>query len=282
VGARDLDLRRPLIMGVVNVTPDSFSDGGAFLDPARATAHALALCEQGADILDIGGESTRPGAADVPAAEELARVLPVVEAIRRALPHALLSIDTRKAAVAAPCLAAGAQIINDVSGFCYDDDLPQVVARAHASAVLMHMRGTPATMLHDTRYDDLFDAISSHLRHGLSRAAAAGIPTERVALDPGIGFAKDLSQNLTLIANLHRLLPLGRPLLLGVSRKRFIGALTHKDDPADRAFGTAAAVTACVLHGASILRVHDVAQARDAILVAAAIRDAALASPPRT
>lgn len=272
---RDLDLHRPRVMGVVNVTPDSFSDGGAFLDPARAVAHALSLAHDGADILDIGGESTRPGAPDVSEDEERRRVLPVVCGVRAALPDVLISVDTRKAAVAADVLAAGADIINDVSGLSYDPAMAEVIARAGASAVLMHMRGTPATMLQETGYADLFAHVSDHLRWGLSRCVEVGIPLARVALDPGIGFAKDLNQNISLIAHLRKLLPLGRPLLLGVSRKRFIGALTGREVH-DRAHGTAAALTACVLHGASILRVHDVSQAVDVIKVATAIRDAAL------
>jgi dihydropteroate synthase len=271
VGKVWLGVERAAVMGVVNITPDSFSDGGLYLDPRRAVEHGLRLVEEGADLLDVGGESTRPGAVYVDEAEELRRVLPVVEGLIAAGVAVPISVDTRKAEVARQTLAAGALVINDVSGLRDDPQMASVIAAAGASAVLMHMRGSSQTMQTDTHYADLFAEVIAHLAQGLGLCKDAGVEVERVALDPGIGFGKDLPQNLSLIAHLDRLHVLGRPILMGVSRKRFIGTLTGRDVDG-RGAGTLAAVAACVLRGAAVVRVHDVASALDVVKVCAAIR----------
>jgi dihydropteroate synthase len=260
-------------MGVVNATPDSFSDGGRFLDPAAAVALAEQQAAEGADLVDLGGESTRPGAAPVAPAEELRRVVPVVERLRArgfALP---ISIDTSKAEVARAALAAGADLVNDVTGLA-DPALAEVVARAGVPVVLMHLRGTPATMEARAVYRDLLGEVAAELGAALARAEAAGIPAERTILDPGIGFAKTPEQSLALLARVGELAALGRPLLVGPSRKRFIGHVSGAP-VGERLPGTLAAVTACVLAGVQFLRVHEVAPARQAALVAAALRKAA-------
>ncbi len=255
-----------VVMGIVNVTPDSFSDGGRFLDPAAAIAHGRALLAEGADVLDVGGESTRPGAAPVGAAEELARVLPVVEALAAA--GATVSVDTTKAAVAAPCLAAGARWVNDVSALRADPALAGVTADAGAELCLMHMRGEPRTMQADPRYDDVVDDVRAFLEERLSAAVAAGVAEERVWLDPGIGFGKTAEHNLALLGRLDALVALGRPVLVGTSRKSFLGRLTGRAEAADRLAGTLATTVLARARGARGFRVHDVAPARDALLVA--------------
>ncbi len=278
IGARLFDGPGPFLMGVVNATPDSFSDGGLFLDPEAAIAQALRLAGEGADLIDLGGESTRPGAAPVPADEELRRVLPVIRGLRArgfALP---ISIDTWKGTVARAALAAGADLVNDVTGLS-DPELGAAVADAGAPVVLQHTRGTPADMASRARYADVVVEVAAELAQALARAEAAGIPPERVILDPGIGFAKDTPQNVELLARVGELRRLGRPLLVGPSRKRFIGDLSGAA-PADRVPGTLAAVTACVLAGVELLRVHDVAPARQAAAIAAAIRGAGAGSSP--
>jgi dihydropteroate synthase len=273
IGARLLDGPGPFVMGVLNATPDSFSDGGAFLDPDAAAARAFAMAEEGADLVDVGGESTRPGAPEVPAAEEIRRVVPVIARLRaRGFPLPV-SVDTRKGAVARAALAAGADLVNDVSGLS-DPDLARAVAEAGAPAVLMHMRGTPADMASRAVYRDVVAEVREELRAALGRAVAAGIPEERLVLDPGIGFAKTAEQSLALLARLAELRSLGRPLLVGPSRKSFIGKVTGAPVEA-RLPGTLAAVAAAVLAGAEIVRVHDVGPAREAARVAAAIRDSA-------
>jgi dihydropteroate synthase len=260
-------------MGVVNATPDSFSDGGRFLDADAAVAQAERLAAEGADLVDLGGESTRPGSAPVDAAEERRRVVPVIERLRaRGFPLPI-SLDTCKAEVARAGLAAGADLVNDVTGLS-DQAMARVVAEAGVPVVLMHMRGTPATMQAHARYADLLGEVAAELREAMARAAAAGIPPERLLLDPGVGFAKTTPQNVELLARVGELRALGRPLLVGPSRKRFIGELTGAPVEA-RLPGTLAAVTACVLAGVELLRVHDVAGARQAAQVAAALRDAA-------
>jgi dihydropteroate synthase len=265
-----LPLDRPVVMGILNVTPDSFSDGGRFFDPADAIARARRMAEEGADLVDVGGESTRPGAPAVSADEEAARVVPVVRAIRDAL-ELPVSVDTRKAAVAREALAAGADAINDVSGLA-DAEMASAVAPSGAGLVLMHMRGTPQTMQRLTDYGDVVDEVAAELAESLSRSDAAGIARERVVLDPGIGFAKTAEQNLELIASLHRIQArLGRPLLLGPSRKSFIGALLG-GIPADaRDAGTVGACVAGLARGARLFRVHDVRAARQALDVAWAV-----------
>jgi dihydropteroate synthase len=260
-------------MGVVNVTPDSFSDGGRFADPDAAVARALRLAEEGADLVDLGGESTRPGAPPVPAEEELRRVLPVVERLRArgfALP---ISIDTSKAEVARAALRAGADLVNDVTGL-RDPALAEAVAEAGAPVVLMHMRGTPADMAERAVYGDVVAEVRAELEEALARAEAAGIPRDRTILDPGLGFAKTAEHSLVLLARLAQLGTLGRPLLVGPSRKSFIAKAGGGASVAERLPGTLAAVAAAVLAGAELVRVHDVAPARQAALVARAIRAA--------
>lgn len=263
----------PWIMGILNVTPDSFSDGGKFINAEDAANHALAMVAAGARIIDIGGESTRPGAEPADEATEIARTCPVIQTLRRRS-DVLISIDTQKAAVAAAAVAAGADMVNDVSGLRRDPEMPTVVAETRAGCVAMHMRGTPATMQQFTDYDDLVAEISKYFLDTLKLAAAAGIGEEHLIFDPGIGFSKTAEQSLELIAATGRFRDLGRPILLGPSRKSFIGKILDQAVAAERGWGTAAAITACVLNGADILRVHDVPEMLDVTRVAAAIRDA--------
>jgi dihydropteroate synthase len=259
-------------MGIVNATPDSFSDGGRFLAPDAAVEQALRLAAEGADLVDVGGESTRPGAPPVAADEEIRRVVPVIERLRARGLAVPISVDTTKAAVARAALAAGADLVNDVSGLA-DPELGRVVAEARVPAVLMHTRGTPADMQSRAIYADVTAEIAAELRAVLDRAVAAGIDPDVVILDPGVGFAKTAEQNLELLARIGELHALGRPLLVGPSRKSFIGKLTGAPVE-DRLPGTVAAVTACVLAGVELLRVHDVGACRQAAVVAAALRDA--------
>lgn len=261
------------IMGVVNVTPDSFSDGGRFLSAEAAIAHGLALVHQGADILDIGGESTRPGADEVPADEERARVIPVVEELK-AETDAALSIDTRKPEVATDAIAAGASIWNDVSALTYSPDSLRVAAALDCDIVLMHAQGDPKTMQDSPHYDDVVEDVYGFLADRINACEKAGIDPSRLIVDPGIGFGKTLEHNLALIANLRRFCDLGRPVLLGASRKRFISAL-DREGPADQRLGGSLAATLAGLQGgAAIFRVHDVAATRQALSVAAAIHNA--------
>lgn len=265
---------RTAVMGIVNVTPDSFSDGGAFLDPGAAIAHGLQLASEGADLLDVGGESTRPGAAPVPADEEARRVVPVIRelAARAGVP---VSVDTTKAAVARAALAAGATLVNDVSGLRFDSELGAVVAHAKAALVVMHMQGEPRTMQKAPRYADLLPEVIGELGAALARAEAAGIDPGRTIVDPGIGFGKTLEHNLELLARLGELRILGRPILVGPSRKSFIGALLDLP-PAGRLEGTIAACCLAADRGAHLVRVHDVGAVRRALRVADAIgREAA-------
>jgi dihydropteroate synthase len=266
-------------MGVLNLTPDSFSDGGRFLDPGAAVARAHALAEQGADLVDVGGESTRPGAAPVPAAEEIRRVVPVLDRLRAGGFPVPLSVDTSKPEVARAALAAGAAMVNDVTGLA-DPALAAVVAEAGVPVVLMHMRGTPRDMQDRAVYRDVVAEVRDELAGALARAARAGIPPSRVVLDPGIGFAKTAEQSLEVLARLRELGALGRPILVGPSRKSFIGRVTGAA-VGDRLPGTLAAVAAAVLGGAAFVRVHDVAAARQAAQVAAAIREADRPAGPR-
>jgi dihydropteroate synthase len=264
-----------LVMGIVNVTPDSFSDGGDYADPSRAIARGLELVAQGADWLDIGGESTRPGAAPVPPAEEVERVLPVVRELRQRT-QALISIDTMKAITARAALAAGAHVVNDVSSLQADPDMGRVLAETQAGCILMHMRGTPGTMRSLALYGDVVAEVREELAQRLAAAlAASGLPAEHFMLDPGIGFAKTPAQNLVLMGSLSRLrAELGRPLLVGPSRKSFIGQVLEQPDPRQRLWGTAGAVAACALQGVDVVRVHDVREMRDVVRVCTAIRQA--------
>ena len=258
---------RTLIMGIINVTPDSFA--GGFPDPQAAIAEGLRLAAEGADLLDVGGESTRPGALPVPAAEERARTEPVVRALVQAGHR--VSIDTTKAEVAQAALDAGAEIVNDVSALLRDPALGPLVARTGAALCLMHLRGTPADMQSRANYQDLLGEVQSELAQALARAHQAGIAGDRIALDPGLGFAKTGAHNLLLLRRLRELTQLGHPLLVGASRKSFLGKLTGKP-PAERAIASAAAAALAAANGAAILRVHDVAATREALLVADAVR----------
>ena len=255
--------RRTLVMGVLNITPDSFSDGGKFFDFSSAVDHALAMQREGADLLDVGAESTRPGAADIGANEELRRLLPVLEGLRRSL-KIPISVDTRRAIVAEAAIAAGAQILNDVSGLKHDPQLARIAARHRVPLVLMHMRGTPATMQKKPFAPNVLRDVTSGLRKSIAIARKAGVVKSQIILDPGIGFGKSFAQNYELLAKLHELAKLGYPLLVGTSRKGFLGATLARDGklaPSDqRLWATAATVTASILSGAHIVRVHDVAE----------------------
>ena len=264
-------LERPAILGVLNVTPDSFSDGGKFLDVDRAVAHARTLVEEGADAIDVGGESTRPNAVAVPEVEELRRVLPVIERIRGLAP---LSIDTTKAVVAARALDAGATIVNDVSGATADPAMLRVVAERGAAIILVHRKGTPRTMNRLARYHDVVAEVRAFLAERFAAALAAGVRRDAIAVDPGIGFAKTLSHNLELLARLAEIVSLGFPVVVGVSRKRFLGRLLGGAPPSERGEGTIAASLLAVSAGAHVVRVHDVAPMSRALRVARSIWDA--------
>ncbi len=266
-----LDLSGPIVMGILNLTPDSFSDGGELRSLDEALERAERLVEEGAGILDIGGESTRPGAENVPVAAELDRILPVLEAVRARL-DVPISVDTRKAEVAASAIRAGARIVNDVSGLNHDPDMARVVAEGGASLVLSHMRGSPATMKQEAHYGDLLGEVTLELGKSLASALAAGIPEDRIVVDPGIGFAKNARQSLTLLQHLDALFALKRPILVGPSRKSFIGEITGLP-PAQRVAGTAAACVLAYERGARIFRVHDVQVVVQALEVARAILD---------
>jgi len=255
------------LMGVINVTPDSFSDGGAFLDPDAAVTHGKRLVAEGADILDIGGESTRPGADPVSQDEELWRVVPVLEGLNET--GAQLSIDTMKPGVAIRALEAGATIVNDVTAFRFAPEMAQLVAETGATACLMHMLGEPRTMQLNPTYDDVVSDVKAFLEERLGFATQEGIPEEKVWLDPGIGFGKTLEHNLELLRRLDELASIGRPLVIGTSRKSFLAKLTGRD-VAERLAGTIATNVLALERGATIFRVHDVAEVGDALKVAAA------------
>jgi dihydropteroate synthase len=267
---RRLVLDPPLVMGVLNVTPDSFSDGGRYLDPDAAVRHALEMADEGADIIDIGAESSRPGAQPVSESEELRRLIPVVrEVCRRVVVP--VSVDTTKAGVARAALDAGAAIVNDISACQADPAMLPVVADAGAGLVLMHMQGTPQTMQRAPHYRSVVDEVREFLRERLQIAVRAGVAAEQILLDPGIGFGKNLEHNLALLARLDALHSLGRPILVGVSRKSFIGEVLGRGLD-DRLMGTAAAVAAAVSRGARVVRVHDVKAMRDVVRMTDAIR----------
>ncbi|OYQ32633.1 dihydropteroate synthase [Niveispirillum lacus] len=266
------DLSRPLIMGIVNVTPDSFSDGGDHENADAAIAHGRRLLAEGADILDIGGESTRPGAAPVPVAVEIARVVPVIRAL--AAEGAVISIDTRHAAVMQAAAEAGARIINDVTALTGDPDSLSVAAATGLPVILMHIQGEPQTMQDAPHYDDVIGEVLAWLAQRIDAAVAAGIGRDRIAIDPGIGFGKDLSHNVALLARTAALHGLGCPLLIGVSRKRFIAALSAGEAPKDRVAGSIAAALHSLGQGAHILRVHDVAATMQAVAVWQALQSA--------
>ncbi len=271
---RSFDLtQRALVMGIVNVTPDSFSDGGRYAEPAAAIARCEALLEEGADLLDLGGESTRPGSAPVPAEEQWRRLAPVLAGLRARRPDAVLSVDTRSAEVARRALESGAQVINDVSALA-DPAMAGVVAAAGAGLVLMHLRGTPATMQDDTAYADVVAEVTAYLRTRMHSAVAAGVEVTAIALDPGIGFGKSTEGSLALLAHTAALAALGRPVLVGASRKRFLGAITGVESVHDRVDGSLAAAAIAVFEGAHIVRVHDVRASARVVRVAEAARAA--------
>ena len=306
LGTRTLELgKRTLIMGIVNVTPDSFSDGGLYLDSEKATTHAIRLLDEGADIIDIGGESTRPGASvaaaspqreakenaarmtsssspvpkiAVSAEEELRRVLPVITALKKLRPDAVISIDTYKASVARAAAAAGTEIVNDVSGLRWDSQMARTIAEIKCGAVLMHMRGRPEEWRNLPPPGDIVLLVKRELREWVEAAVLAGVRRERIALDPGFGFGKNFDQNYPLLCRFQELQSLGFPLLAGTSRKSFLGRTLAKDGKdaavADRLYGNLAAHTALILKGAHILRTHDVKAAVEAARVADAILEA--------
>jgi dihydropteroate synthase len=267
---RELELgRHTLVMGVLNVTPDSFSDGGRYLDPCLAVDRALEMQEEGVDIVDVGGESSRPGAEPVGLDEELSRVVPVVERLAAEL-RVPISVDTTRASTARAALGAGAEIVNDISALRFDPGLADAAAAAGAAVVLMHMRGDPSVMQKLEPSPDIFAEVEKDLLEAINVATERGVPFERLVLDPGIGFGKTVDQNVALVARLGRLARLDRPLLVGTSRKSFLGRLTGRETP-DRLAATLASVTAAVLAGAHVVRVHDVAPAVDAVRVADAV-----------
>lgn len=277
IRGRELSLERPLVMGVVNVTPDSFSDGGRFQTSSAALAHAARLVVEGADIVDVGGESTRPqGAEVVPTDEELRRVLPVIRTLAAERPELVISVDTVKAAVAEAALAAGAHIVNDVSGLRLDAEMASVVAAAGAGVVVTHSRGGVADMatFAHADYGDFLEEMLGELAERVRAAERAGVTRSAIAVDPGIGFSKRAEHSLRAIACLERLAAWGLPIVVGASRKRFIGQLTGQANAAQRTYGSVGAAVMAYERGAHVLRVHDVAATRQALDVAAAIRDA--------
>lgn len=270
VGERTLRFaHRPHIMGILNVTPDSFSDGSLFLDPERAVERALEMEEEGADSIDIGGESTRPSAAPVDEEQELRRVIPVIEKLAGRL-RVPISIDTYKATVAREAIRAGAEIVNDISGCTFDPRMLEVVSSSAAGLILMHTRGAPTEMQKNTAYSALVPEIVRFLSERISAAESCGISLQRMVVDPGIGFGKSLEGNLEILRNLEQFSVLDRPILIGTSRKAFIGTVLGRET-GDRAYGTAATIALAVANGASILRVHDVRHMRDVAIMAHAV-----------
>lgn len=268
-GRFSFSLDRPLVMGIVNVTPDSFSDGGDHDDPAAAVAWGERLVAEGADVLDVGGESTRPGAIELTVAEELARVRPVVA--RLSAENVAVSIDTRHPGVAAPCIEAGASIINDISGFS-DPDMVALAASTGVGVVVMHMLGDPATMQEEPHYDNVVAEVGGFLLAQAAMLEAAGVARERIAIDPGIGFGKTLEHNLELLNATGIIAAYGYPVVIGSSRKRFIGAITGEDVPRERMGGSIAAALEAARLGAAVVRVHDVKATRQALQVVSALR----------
>lgn len=262
----------PLIMGILNVTPDSFSDGGMYTNPEKAVAQAQRMTQEGADIIDIGGESTRPGAAPVSAEAQINRVIPVIEGILTSLPNAVISIDTTSATVAQKAIAAGACIINDISGLSCDPAMPELARSTKAGIVIMHMQGTPQNMQNNPHYQDCVAEIGQWLQQRIASLVAIGLDRRAIVADPGIGFGKKIRHNLEILDRLAHFTSLHVPIVVGASRKRFIGMVGQAESPQDRLPGSLAALTCAVLKGASILRVHDVQASVQAARVAAAIR----------
>ena len=263
----------PVLMGVLNVTPDSFSDGGEFLDPDKAVVRAVSLLDEGALIVDIGGESTRPGSEPVSSDEELRRVMPVLREILAIRPEAIVSIDTYRASTAEVALDAGARIVNDVTALG-DPRMAGVVAERGCSIVLMHMRGEPKSMQQDPRYEDVVREVRDFLARRTERALRAGVEEDNIVIDPGIGFGKTLEHNLTLLNRLDTLVEFGFPVLIGASRKSFLGKIVGSGSPKDRLFGTVATNVIAYEQGVSLFRVHDVRANKEALAIAAAIRGA--------
>lgn len=263
--------KTPWIMGIVNVTPDSFSDGGEFLDADKAVAHALQLVDEGADILDIGGESTRPDSVPVSLEEELNRVVPVIEKLAKKT-DTLISIDTTKSDVAKAALLAGASIVNDISGLTFDKRMPKICKEFEAGVICMHIQGTPQTMQENPTYDDCVTDIGQWLNSRLEALKAAGIPANRLAIDPGIGFGKTAKHNLEILSSIQKLRECGHPILIGHSRKRFLKSILNNPEN-EKLFGTIGVSVACAIQGADIIRVHDVAASKSAILAAQAVLD---------
>ncbi|MEH3054983.1 MAG: dihydropteroate synthase [Patulibacter minatonensis] len=260
------------LMGILNVTPDSFSDGGLWLDPVAAVAHAETMAAAGATIIDVGGESTRPGAAPVDLDEELRRVVPVIAELSTRLPGVTLSVDTTKAAVASAAIDAGATYVNDVTAFTSDPEMVHVVAaHRHVRCCLMHMQGAPRTMQSNPQYEDVVHEVEVHLRRRLEAVVEHGIPAERIDLDPGIGFGKTVGHNLRLLKNLDRLVAIGRPVVLGTSRKSSLARLTGRTDPSQLVSASVATTVLGYQQGVRTFRVHDVAEHRDALVVAEAV-----------
>jgi len=271
VRGQSLDLtQRALLMGIVNVTPDSFSDGGSFLDPRAACKQGLKLVEEGADILDIGGESTRPGSHSVPLEEEIQRVIPVIERLRRET-KALISIDTNKAPVAQAAMDAGADIINDITGLRGDENMPRVVSQSGAGVIIMHMKGTPRTMQDAPAYQDIMSEIGDFFRQSVALALSFGIDPMSIALDPGIGFGKTPEHNRQLLAGIGSFAKTGHPILIGASRKSFLGWLAGSSAMEDRFWPGVATTSLCRERGAKIFRVHDVKPHHDALRMTEAI-----------
>ena len=262
--------KKTLLMGVLNVTPDSFSEGGLFFNREKAIAHGLKMVEEGADILDIGGESTRPGSKPLEMEEELHRVIPVIETLAKEV-DVPISIDTYKSRVAQKSIGVGAEMINDISSLHYDPEMAQVAAKENTPIILMHIRGTPETMQKEISYKSLFSEIIQYLKEGIQRAESAGVDQEQIIIDPGIGFGKTLEHNLLIIKNLSEFRILGKPILIGTSRKTFLGKILNAE-VGDRLEGTLSSIAIAVLNGAHIIRCHDVLQAKKAIAVADAIR----------
>ena len=265
--------KRTLVMGIVNVTPDSFSDGGKYFAPITAIDFAFKLIDEGADIIDIGGESTRPGADKVSCSEELARVIPVIEGIRSNNNKILISIDTTKSVVAKEAVEAGANIINDVSGLSFDNQMPETIAQLKAPVIIMHMKGNPSDMQENPKYKDVINEIITYFKEKINIAINSGIEREMIILDPGIGFGKTVEHNFKILSELNRFNNLELPLLIGPSRKSFIG-LTLNLPPEDRLDGTAATVAVGVNNGARIVRVHDVKNMKRVAIIADKIRNA--------
>jgi len=267
-----LELSRPVVMGILNVTPDSFSDGGLFNTLSSAVERCREMVEEGAKIIDIGGESTRPGAEPVPEEEEIKRVIPVVERVRKELgDDVFISVDTYKSSVARRALEAGADIVNDISGFRFDDNMAKVVAEYKCPAVIMHTKGRPKEMQKNPYYEDVVSEIIDYLEKSIEIGAKEGVDVEKLIVDPGIGFGKRVEDNLCILKRLGELRILGRPILIGASRKSFIGKITKVDEPKERLAGSLAAATVAVMKGAKIIRAHDVKETVQAIEIANSI-----------